>query len=614
MSKKKIKDLVKDIEDRVTEAAPFRSSFPTAHMLKGGVYGAYGEDFKENYISNIQELSKLSYGKILWKWDAATKEVLDFGGFVEAFDGFSVSELVDAWNAIQSGDSLEIAKEVVDTIGLIWASVGTSAQFYEEIPIVGIFVALAQFAVDLSLDTRKSMKEYYYPIEGLKMDYDRETDEFIVNDALERLENKDWTTIFAPPIFSVPGNHGDPRASGVEHTNVKWAEGRGQGVVITLTGGKGLPGHIYTGLGFHPQTARIPIAWQYHTGDPERRKTRKGWTYKKGLNINVTGFETYHPATQQMSVLLWERLLKNRPEIYRVDANGLRNSWSSYFRTMEEYLTRKSDKYGMSNTAEYVRPMTRGVIERILSPEYWGSDPAIKRKKVVATSEGNRIHWSVLGKDVPLSYYSDPKKLILTGISDDYLDLRWRSSSKSGTEGLDISTGEERIFGWEGPRLTARGLTEFIIDESLKKRQWNYLNTLTIAYLSPDMPAFRNWPELLDKFYKNRQILLNHPARIMVDLDRVPESSWKNKLKDSRKGIPLGQAYMLGGAQAKLKDAVDSGADIIPGKKEPEGNPIPIIPISKNKIRLPDDEKAKSGGGVAVIAAAALGAVILSKK
>jgi hypothetical protein len=148
-----------------------------------------------------------------------------------------------------------------------------------------------------------------------------------------------------------------------------------------------------------------------------------------------------------------------------------------------------------------------------------------------------------------------------------------------------------------------------MIDQSLKPRQMNYLKTLTIAYLTPDMPAFRNWPELKAEFLKNRAILLKHKARIYVDLDRVPESAWKNQLKASLKGIPQGLKYTM--MNPKLK-ALAQG-DVVPGPKKKAGNPITLIPAGAI-VKLRTKSSGGGGGGIAIVAAAALGVMVMSGK
>lgn len=607
------KEKIEDGIDTAEAAADgsFDSKFPPETM-QGGYYSAFKENVEENSIKNIRELSRLTYGRIISKWGGPSKELAAYSDFTRSFRNVSIGELVDVWQAFQSGDPLEITDELLDMVQQTWKIIGTTGDLYGSVPIIGIFVSLAQSLISTAKTTRKALTEISYPIEDVKMEYVRENDQKIANNILDALSGSDWTQVFSPPVFTIWGGHGDARASAIHHANVKWGGGAGQGVVLTLQGGAGFPKHIPTGFGLHPQTARIPIAWQYHTGDPQKKKTRDKWTYKKGLKARVDSFEEFHPATQQLSLLLWQRVMKNSPEIYRIDAPGIRASWSLYFKGMEEYLTRKSDDFGLLKTPEYVRPMTRGVIERILSPEYWGNDNAIKKSRTVNTADGLIIYWKVLGKEVPFSYYSDPAKIQTKGIGGEYYDYKWRQSSKSGTPGEAI-TGGERTYGFIGPRLTARGLTEFIIDQSLKTRQWNYLNTLTVAYLTPDMPAFRNWPELLAKFHKNREILLNHVARIWIDLDLVPESSWKQKLLNSLKGVPPGMKYTL--PVAKIKSAATGGDAVIPDKEDPSGNPIPLIPQMK-MVKKPDGgtTSGSGGAGIAVAAAAGLGLMMMRGK
>ncbi len=604
MPSKKTKEAIEKIDAEAFRH--FESSFPIETM--GGIYGPFTQNFEKQSIANVSELSRIAYGKILWKWSGPPRELNQFGDLIKGLQKYDANKILKMWKGLQSGDPLDIAESLFDALDATWKALGSAGDMYENVPLVGIFIALAQYGVDSAKTLRKQLKAVNYPIEEVKMEYVHAHDQRVVNDVLGSLESDDWTPIFSPPVFTVPGAHGDARASAIVHSNVKWGSGVGQGVILTLQGGAGFPEDMPTGFGFHPQTARIPIAWQYHTGDPGKASRRRDWTYNKGLKNRVDSFEEFHPATQQLSVLLWQRLLKNTPEIYRVDAMGIRASWTTYFKGMEEYLTRKNDEKGQGNTAEFVRPMTKGVIERILSPEYWGNSEAVHVTSVKEEVGGYVVRWKILGKDVPLSYYSDPKKLGRK-LNGKYYNWHWRGSDRNGRKGKEIATGNDWVYGVSGPRLTARGLTQFMIDQSLKPRQMNYLNTLTIAYLTPDMPAFRNWPELKAKFIKNRAILLKHQARIYVDLKRVPESAWKNQLKASLKGIPQGLKYTM--MNPKLK-ALAQG-DVVPGPKKKAGNPITLIPAGAI-VKLRTKSSGGGGAGIAIVAAAALGVMVMSGK
>ena len=406
---------------------------------------------------------------------------------------------MEAW---QSGDIGALTDETLEIIDLALRSLSV----YERVPLLGIIIALGRYLVNLINWGVTTATDMQNQAEAASMTYSKGTDEAMVQSVLAHLSSQpDYTPLFVPFTAPAPIDPSDPRASGIDHLGTRPdGDGVAHGVLFRVMGGD-------WGFGMHPGTTHIVRAWEYKTGDSSKKSKRKSWSYDKGYERardgEVWSFEQFHPSFQLCSIMLWQRLLKNSIEMFALDANYMAGAWDRYFGALEMYLTLPKDDMGSWNTPEFVRPMTQGALTYLLEPQEWGCE----------IQDGE---WAFNGVPIPFGYYTDPATWT-EGIADTPAPREWRK-------------------GPSGPRLTARGVTRFIIDTQLRPRQYNALNTLTCAYLDEGAPAFSD-DQLLALWQQRRQQLLDHPARALVDLELVPPGGWKQQLESSLAGIPPGQ-------------------------------------------------------------------------
>ena len=137
----------------------------------------------------------------------------------------------------------------------------------------------------------------------------------------------------------------------------------------------------------------------------------------------------------------------------------------------------------------------------------------------------------------------------------------------------------------------------------LRDRQFAALNTIGVAYLEQDLPAFEADQEMLKRFGERRNQLLSHPARCGVVLDEVP-TDWdggiyKEALIRSGVGGPGCQGASLDIAAAVPRET--DPADI------PTGLDEHFVSAGRRKV-----SSGSGGVGIALLGAAAV--YMMSKK
>lgn len=485
---------------------PFISRMPTQQMLADSFNHKISP---EQYTRTMLDIGGKTYGHLLGSWGGSNRTIDAFAQYIDNIPNLSASSIIAAW---KKGDVVGVTSEALLQIN---AALQTLSVF-ESIPLIGMFIELGSNLIKMVHWGVSDAADAFAQIEAAAMSYNKDTDEVEVQVVLDFLKEEDYTPLFLPFVTPAPIEPGDARSSGLDHLNIDPnSDGEGTSVIFRMQGGR-----IPNSTGFHPGTTHIVRAWQYFTGDQSKKSRREGWTYSAGYNKaekgKVYSFEQFHPALQQCSMLLWQRMMKNSPEMFALDGQLMRREWSRYFSALEMYMTLKKDKKGPFDTPEFVRPMTMGALRFLLRPDQWGARGEFVRGGV---STG----WKFNGVVIPDSYYTDPSTWT-EGIANTPAPRQWR-------------------YGEPGPRLTARGVTEFLIDTQLLARQHNAVDTLTCAYLTDDAPAFTSNPGLRNKWNANRGKLLVHNARSKVDMALVPPSAWRNQLEASLPNLPAGAKY-----------------------------------------------------------------------
>lgn len=93
------------------------------------------------------------------------------------------------------------------------------------------------------------------------------------------------------------------------------------------------------------------------------------------------------------------------------------------------------------------------------------------------------------------------------------------------------------IFGWgTGVKPRSNEHDNYLpwkMASALEERQFSFLDTLLVAYIDESYGAFQTNDSLRNKWVQRRKDLLVHPARCDVDLDNVPDSDYRQALRES---------------------------------------------------------------------------------
>lgn len=161
-------------------------------------------------------------------------------------------------------------------------------------------------------------------------------------------------------------------------------------------------------------------------------------------------------------------------------------------------------------------------------------------------------------------------------------------------------SGSAKIFGWgDGSKEIEYAPTKLM--DTLRKRQLDFCDTLTVAYVDESFGALQD-PAVKAKWKQRRKDLLEHPAVCSVDLSNVDDPIYLDEIKNRRKGhncIVAHVPFAWGGS------GPSKPPEIVDGFGAPDrADPPPRTPRRSGGV----------GGKIAIAGAALAGYFWLRKK
>lgn len=426
--------------------------------------------------------------------------------------------------ALEAFQKLSMDLEAVGPSAASWLSAGAAAaegdydaildgtlasiqdaalQSVSEMPVLGAVAGFFGLAVNVGkaiwLEAQDSKGlEYSQPL-TLNSEADQKSGRRIMDSTTA----VDWTPLFLP-------EH-DPSAGGyLQVREVKYAT-KHKGAVLWIGGQSG--DVVPLGEGLVPGAASVARLWQTRMKQATTGSTRLD-NLARLLKIpiaqppgyeelTVYGLGYFQPSLPQISQILWAQINRPGPDMFRVDARALVESWDHYWKI---WLTTFSQLI-QDNRLEAAEIVWRILTENWISTDTFSDWPKVNRPELV-------------GK-----------------LPEEYRDLVSISMQPTGKM-LHLGGGkvtEEKLpeYG-EGLSwfVTNRGVTRRYC-QNLRERQAATLRTLEIAYLTGQEPGITG--SLKQDFKDNRKLLLDHPDRAKVDMHRVPPGPWKDELAKRRK-------------------------------------------------------------------------------
>lgn len=363
----------------------------------------------------------------------------------------------------------------------------------EEIPILGWIAAIGNFGWTVG----RMIWDEHNPKEGSSLapaiTYNPPDDQARSGQILDSMAGEDWTGIW------LPTNRG-PWV--VQTQKVQYRSGE-KGWAVSLEPGAVVGAGL--GLGCMPGVDTLATVWQSEL--PDRLPKILGLKQAGGVQPKSSkwavpiGLELYRPSMQQTSVTMWQHVLRNGPDMFRVNSREIRAWWTDYFEAWRQL-----------GAVPGIGEWWETFLFRVLTTGTMGA-PQSAFQEYATLGVWPRHVYPLLGMPKP------GKR-----------DLR----------------PPVRV-------LTAGGYMQYQADQ-LRARQLNAMNTLTVAYLAGDEPAFRNDSGLSDRFELRRGQLLEHPALRLVEMDMVPPGPWKTEARNRLIGGTI-TAAMAGPPTAVFTDA-----------------------------------------------------------
>lgn len=490
------------------EALPWRSGVPSDQDLVANQNNP--ARLAANQIYRSFQTTEIAGGRA---WLSRSKRVAAAVASLSALAAFDtlVNQLDDLGSAAMAwGDAARAA--VNGDYDAVMGAALQSAQdavlkSVAEAPILGAVAGLIGLGVNVGRAVWYEARGSEGPQMSQPLALNRQADQEEGERIMGALTGADWTGIFLP-------EH-DPTGGGyLQYVDVKYPTNH-KGQVFWI--GKQDGEVDYLGEGLVPGCASLARMWQIRLKQASTGSTRLDGLAKalkipvamgKGFEeLTVYGLGYFRPSLPQISQILWAQINKPGPDMFRVDALRLLESWDHYWKiwllTLSQLL-----QAGEKDDAEVV---WRVLTDNWVSTDTFADWPNVNRPDLV------------------------------TQLPEEYRDLVSISLNETGKK---LYLGEAH-GGWVNEvapeygaglswYVTNRGVTRRYC-QNLRDRQAQTLRTLEVAYLTGDEPGLSG--DLKDKFEKARTMLLGHSDRRKVDMARVPPGPWRDELVKRRKGL-----------------------------------------------------------------------------
>jgi hypothetical protein len=444
-----------------------------------------------------------------------------------------------------------IARTLTSTFADVWSAV----------PILRTVVGLAQ-AVGSLFRIAKQASEAQQKAPDQALAYNQPADERGVNALLLLYNSGDWTRVFMPAqtdfgwtverIEYAPGFLNQGLRYAPKFWDSLWED----------SGLSCVPG-LAEQMGIYEYPFEQPPGLTF--GGPVITRAFGKQVGGKGSPFTpVSTAGTVHPSMRQMALTLWQEALKPSPQTFAIDTTQIADAWLSYFLSV---------RYGWQ---QIQADLPSGAWEQL-------------RLQALVQSSASSFHW------VP---DAGPRGGV-------------RFTGKSRFAGLSLSklgvTGNTTIVYtpaavYKGSTFGMEQLVAALVAQ-LRKTQVYALGTLACAYVDEDAPAIAgDRPVLGRRLDKMRKLLLEHPARCMVDLDRIKDGAYRSAMYDAQ--------ITCGGDTTVTAKGIPKAHRALP-PIDPEGEPAPT-PSQGSPVGSPTEPRA--GVPTSVKVGAALGAAYLLRK
>lgn len=545
---------------RIVPGDPLLAGFdPSTPLALPGLFGPeWGID--------VADFKKAAWADANYQqWSQVTKRVVSHIGLVQG---------VPSWSVGGFGTFFEQAS-LVSPNALLSSAIGGAAKLVSlalaeattAIPILGWIVELGlalfegiKFAIEFNKDRPQPP--------GEAIEFSRDGNEIMASNLISSAKESDWTTLFMPPSTSgrwtmervtwTPGGNGEGWAFGTPD------EG-GWGLIPGLAECVGTLTTVdrYTNYQF-PDRSPVSLFGAEYDVPP----------------TSTTG--ALRPSARQISVLLWQALMKPSVSMFQIDPFAIVSAWADYY-------------MGLDAFAETLKT-TKGV-ENVTSGKY------------VARGNNPRVPYNIAKIATTYLSYRSTEDGGITFASPETVKKYDTSTQIAGApKGVSL----DKLTSVIGNSLTYTyaDLVKYVarvhFDRSLAA-----LETIVCAYVPPDAPLLRASPMHREKWLDMRKRLLDHKALGDVELDLIPDAEYRAEVRP--------RYLQMAGAGFKADGITDGKPIRTPPGSAPtvDGGPQPDMPESPGPglPQRPGKPSAGVGGwlgpAVGVLAVTAAGALVV---
>lgn len=528
----------------------FSSRLPSRQEIENAVTSKFFELTTNDYFAdswnNFAESAMKTVFRIAETWgveEFRIPGIEDFSINLKQLQGLSPAQMV-----------VQLTKQVVrQTLDLVFDTIGA-------IPIVGWIVDIAWNVAETIWTFVELFREQAQP-PALAVQYTRDSDDRVTNEAIETARSNDWTRVFMP--MAQP-NGFDRTSVAFDHSGVEawYISPRGNVDSSALAIMPGFPrafGEFQIGKYVQPRKHPLP-------GDPAPRDIGFGPAANLG---------SFVPSLQQTGFSMWSLARKNSANAFKLDADKLELAWSDWFQALIDYIKYEFDSSEPPDQkAQIVNWLARytamGWYQTNSSDGPFGSGLHLWEESGLASNErfaeffderfgspGFMFPGFQFWNEGPFD--PDPEK-------------------RNNASNAPIA-GSYFVSWLPGIKFFLRNYRKALIDQFTK--------TLTVAYVGPDFPALKN-PSVRKSWEDHRKLLLSHSARANVELDLIPDQAYANAMAQAQS-----QPFWDITASPTPQSGI---VDLVPAVPVPPEFPVPpSIPSPGAKRRRRAFSRAEAG-------------------
>jgi hypothetical protein len=484
---------------------PFETHLPSVERFQAAevdpLFGVPSDHFAADGFNNFSDLSVGALYRVGSRWGIEDFRLDGVGTFATGL--FNLTRMAPG------PEAAEVAKQaVIGALDTAFSAIGV-------VPVVGPVVQGAYAFAKMLVEAIRVMKDERENIALPALRYNPEADQDMCRDAEEHIiPTNDWTRIFLPAV--IPSSFASKLITfGTDRDGVQlkgMAIGPEEGNFVDVDGYgviAGLP-KVFSNIQVprpYSSMYKRPSGWGHPP--PFCAVTWYGTRKVRQWLCNNTG--EFTPSLAQLGYTMWSMVRTNSANAFKIDQYAIRKAWQDYFEAYIDYIewhgAKDPDSYAFQR-AYNMQQM--GFIGSCGYPEGKPQEWKCGLLKDLKTISGLKEWLQERYDDQPPGYFFTPR----------------------AGKGMTVSKGS-KMSNYR--YATYYALVDFFVADQLRACMQTFVKTMTVAYVDETFPAIAESIKLRQEWEKNRNKLLEHPARMNVELDMIPDKPYQDAMAAAQK-------------------------------------------------------------------------------